>query len=349
MKILIVDDSAILRRALRGILEEIPGAEIRTALNGRDGLDMVIAWKPDVVTLDVNMPVMDGLTCLANIMSSAPCPVVMLSSLTEKNSHTTIEALSIGAVEVIEKMDSHASLTSPEKAKEIKSVVIAAAGAKLSLARPRKAQTESVPNVQTRAKASGSFHTNSKVVIIGVSTGGPGALETVLGSLPEDFSAPIIVAQHMPRAFTKSFAERLNGFARIRVVELTSNTPLESATVYIVRGGGDAVFGKSLNRTTIKPVLPDVNYTWHPSIDRLVDSALSVIPAKKLICVLLTGMGNDGAESMTTVSKRGGYTIAEDESSCVIFGMPRALIEQGGAKEVCHISEIGAKLFALVS
>ena len=369
MKVLVVDDSALMRRALKDIIDEIRGVEVRTARNGQEGLELALDWKPDVMTLDVNMPVMDGLTCLSHVMTEAPCPVVMVSSITSKDSGPALEALSMGAIEVIEKPDGTVSRRINELAGHIRRVVSGAAGAKLR-SKPRikinrsttRAPTNksassvsttirtkvATPKVAGPRSATPNLDPTKTIVLIGVSTGGPGALENIIPNLPAKFPAPIVIAQHMPGGFTQSFAARLDTHSKIKVVEASNILPLEAGTAYIIHGGSDGLLEKRLGRFVIHPVPMDKAYTWHPSVDRLVWSALEVVQPQHLLCVLLTGMGDDGAKSMAEAQRRGGYTLAEAESSSVVFGMPRELIARGGASEVLDLTSISPRLRSLL-
>ncbi len=341
MKILVVDDSALVRRALTEILALLPRAEVLTARNGEEALAQLATFDPDVVTLDVNMPKMDGLTCLAHIMNDSPRPVVMVSSITAADSIPALEALSMGAVAVLEKPGGSVSRHLGDIGEEIRRSVLAASKARVrkptasfrGSTPPRPAMPRESPRVRG-APVSGS------IVLIGVSTGGPAALEVVLPNLPSDIGCPVVVAQHMPGTFTKSFAARLDQHCGLTVVEVDRPVPLAANTVHIIHGSSDGLIERRLGRPTLVPVATDPKYPWHPSVDRLVASALEVCDPASMLGVLLTGMGDDGAKTMTELSARGGHTIAEAESSAVVFGMPRELARRGGAKEVRDLGRI---------
>lgn len=347
-RILVVDDSALMRRALSSILEQIPGAAVRTARNGQDALTEIERWQPDVVTLDVNMPVMDGLTCLSQVMTSFPRPVVMVSSITTKDSEATLEALSMGAIDVIEKPDGTVSRRLDELGHTIRRTVRGAARAKLPAARARPPAEPRVPEPTRRAPSRqssiGPGRGGDRVVVLGISTGGPNALEAVVPALPGDLPVPVVVAQHMPANFTASFASRLDARSEIAVVEARRTTPLEPGRVYIVHGGGDAVLRKRLGRFVLEPLPVDLQYSWHPSVERLAASALETYDPRHVLGVLMTGMGDDGARAMTELRKRGGHTIAESEVSAVVYGMPRELVERGGASEVVELAEVAHRI-----
>ncbi|SFU75412.1 two-component system, chemotaxis family, response regulator CheB [Methylobacterium sp. 174MFSha1.1] len=351
-KLLIVDDSALMRKHLRLIFEESGFAEVRTARNGRDALEQVAAFNPDVVTLDVNMPEMDGLTCLAEIMAEAPRPVVMISSLTSESAGVTLEAMQLGAVDYVEKPGGTVSLNIGTIRDEMVEKVRIAAGA-----RPRRARglldrvrrtREAKPPPAPRRRAGQSGRPDG-CILIGVSTGGPRTLEDILPELPADLPWPVVVAQHMPGSFTGSFAQRLDRMCALTVREVTDPVPLAPGHVYIGRGDADVVVERRLGRLVITSVPSDPSLRWHPSVDRLVRSARAVLPPESLVAVELTGMGDDGAAAMAELREAGGRTIAESESSAVVFGMPAELIRRGGATLTLAARSIPAQLVRWVS
>ncbi len=345
MKVLVIDDSALMRKYLRQILEEEPGTVVETARDGQDGLEKIAGFDPDVVTLDINMPVMDGLTCLSRIMTECPRPVVMISSLTEKGALATLEALELGAVDYVYKPGGTVSLNIREAEAEIRAKVLAAAGASSRHSRSLGERLRHARQAEERPVASGGFQEAGEgLVLIGVSTGGPTTLETILTALPADFPWPVLVAQHMPARFTAVFAERLGRHCALEVCEVSRPTPLERSHIYIGRGDADVTVGIRLRRKVALSVPADSRYLWHPSVERMVSTALEHYPPESLVCVQLTGMGDDGARAMAEVYRRGGRTIAESEESAVVYGMPRALVELGGAGEVLPAGSIAGCL-----
>ncbi|WP_025322990.1 chemotaxis-specific protein-glutamate methyltransferase CheB [Deferrisoma camini] len=339
-KVLVVDDSALMRKYLRQMLETQEDFEVYTARDGEDALRRIQEVDPDVVSLDINMPVMDGLTCLSHIMTESPRPVVMVSSLTEKGALATFEALELGAVDYLAKPDGTVSLQIKDQADELIRKVRAALGAKR---RPRRSSGERVhpPPERLRkplAAPEPAERAPEGLVLIGVSTGGPRTLEEILPDLPADFPLPALVAQHMPGHFTRVFAERLDRRCALRVKEIRGPSLLEAGTVWIARGDADVVLSRRRKGLVALGVPADERCLWHPSVDRMVRSALEHVPADRLIAVELTGMGDDGAEAMAEVHRRGGRTVAESEDTAVVFGMPKELIERGGADKVlpCH-------------
>lgn len=342
-KVLVIDDSALMRKRLSQMLETRKW-QVSTARNGAQALDMVEACAPDVITLDINMPEMDGLTFLGHLMHRRPTPVVMVSSLTEAGALATFEALQLGAVDYVHKPDGTVSLDLHRVEEEICAKVAAAARARLlrpgAVRRPAPAAR---PQRPAPAAGSAPGQTPEKLVLVGASTGGPRALEELISALPGDFPAPILICQHMPAAFTGPFAARLDQIAALRVQEVTSPTTLAPGTVYIGRGDADVVLMRRAGNLMATSV-PSDGRPWHPSIGRLVETALAHMPAERLVGVMLTGMGDDGTPEMTKLRRGGGRTVAQDEETSVVFGMPAALIAAGGAETVLPLARIPARI-----
>lgn len=352
IKLLIVDDSALMRRQLNAIFEAEGDFQIRLARNGREAVEENREFEPDVVTLDINMPEMDGLTALSLLMAERPVPVVMVSSLTEKGAMATLEALNLGAVDYIPKPGGTISLSIVEIEAEIIAKVRAAARARLKSARglaarirnaatprPAAARTASTQRVIRRSGTRGEG-----VVLIGVSTGGPRTLEDILPQLPADFPWPVLVAQHMPPSFTRPFAERMNGLCALEVSEASRPTPIEPGHIYIGKGGADLVLARRVGKLTALPRPENPDFLWHPSVELLGRSALEHCDPANVIAVMLTGMGYDGAEAFTELKRRGARTIAESEESAVVFGMPAELIARGGANLVLPAERIADQI-----
>ena len=354
-KVLVVDDSALMRRLLTNLLTEA-GFQVGVARNGTEGVQQLTEWQPDVVTLDINMPEMDGLTALSLMMQARPTPVVMVSSLTEQGAQATFEALALGAVDFIAKPGGTISLSVEDIADTLIQKVKAASRAKLRVQRPGGLMRVIPPPAPSRAPAApGPVEQRSKatpaalsklggVVVVGVSTGGPRTLEDILPSLPADFPWPVLVAQHMPANFTDAFARRMDAMCRISVRECNATIPLEPGHAYIGRGGTDMVVVERLGRLAIQPRPETPGHAWHPSVDVLVDSAMKLLPAEQIVGVLLTGMGNDGAQAMARLKANGGRTIAESQETAVVFGMPQELIELGGASLVLPCGDVSRQL-----
>jgi two-component system chemotaxis response regulator CheB len=354
-KILVVDDSALMRRLLTNLLTEA-GYQVAVARNGAEGVQQLTEWHPDVVTLDINMPEMDGLTALSLMMQARPTPVVMVSSLTEQGAQATFEALALGAVDFIAKPGGTISLTVEDIADTLIQKVKAASRARLRVARAgtsMRAAPPSPPPAPVPAPATperrnlatpAALGKLGGVVVMGVSTGGPRTLEDILPGLPADFPWPVLVSQHMPGNFTDAFARRMDALCRINVRECNATLPLEPGHAYIGRGGTDMVVVERLGRLAVQPRPETPGHAWHPSVDVLVDSAMKLLPPEQIVGVLLTGMGNDGAHAMARLKASGGRTIAESQETAVVFGMPQELIELGGASLVLPCGEVTRQL-----
>jgi len=335
LRVLVVDDSALMRKRIREILESSPGIEvIACARNGEEAVVLACEQHPDVITMDINMPVMDGITALQTIMIECPCPVVMLSSLTQEGALTTFECLELGAVDFVAKPSGTISLDIDEQAAEIIRKVKAAARARLPGSRVRSGTLVSIRHRKSQV-VSAEAAPADLVVAIGVSTGGPKTLLEILPDIPGDLDAAILIVQHMPEAFTGPFAQRLNDASEITIKEAESGDVLLAGHGYVARGGKHMVFsprrlqGGAVVRYTSHP--SDVLHV--PSVDVMMHSAVDVF-GNRVIGVLLTGMGADGADGMVRIRERGGKTIAEDESTAVVFGMPAQAIARGGAELV---------------
>lgn len=344
LKVLVVDDSALMRRRIDDILSSA-GFVVETAADGAEALERLPVFDPDVVTLDVTMPGMDGLACLKRIMVEHPKPVVMVSALTADGAEVTLEALRLGAVEAVRKPTGVGAITGI--AEELVDTVRAAAGSRprrvqglrerLRLARERIAGADflaDAPLSKPPTVADSAGDPDEGLVLIGVSTGGPRTLEDILPLLPADFPWPVVVVQHMPASFTGPLARRLDSISAVTVVEAATATALQPGMACIARGGADLQIVRRGGRLVAQPVPMDERRSWHPNVDRLVESALRAVAPSRLIGVLLTGMGSDGAAAMAELRRLGGRTIAEAEGSAVVFGMPQELIRRGGADMV---------------
>lgn len=340
-RVLVVDDSPLMRKQICRLLATDDAFDVVTARDGADALDKIRAHDPHVVTLDINMPVMDGLTCLCHIMEQAPRPVIMLSSLTEKGALASFEALAIGAVDYVAKPSGTVSHDIDRVRVELLRKIHAATGARVGVGRKKdRARRASEPAERVthrRVKTGG-------VALVAVSTGGPQTVESILQDIPSNLPASIVIAQHMPRAFTRTFAERLHRATGLPVHEVDRVMPLEVGHVYVARGDGDLTFEARIGRVTLVPQVASSEVVWHPSAERLVRSALDVFEPSRLLGVMLTGMGDDGARAMTDLREGGGYTIAESSSSAVVYGMPRALVDMGGASTVLDRDRIADEM-----
>jgi len=358
IKLLVIDDSALVRKLIGQVFAAEADFQTSFARDGVDALEQLRSVKPDVVTLDLRMPRMDGLACLDRIMMERPTPVVMVASLMADDVDATLEAFRLGAVDFVAKPNGPVSLHMTEWGPDLVAKVRGAAGAKLRSSLrlrdrvrhqvggnspPRPVARLPRGHRQSHEPASGDG-----LVLVGTSTGGPPALEALVTRLPSDFPWPVLIAQHMPASFTGPLARRLDGISALAVSELTQPTRLAAGHVYIGQGGQDLIVAHRPTGPVAMVVPPQAGYPWHPSMDRLVRTAMEHLPASQLIGVLMTGMGNDGSEALTLLHERGGRTIAEAEETAVIWGMPGELVKAGGADWVVPLPGIAGRLLWMV-
>jgi two-component system chemotaxis response regulator CheB len=354
IKVLVVDDSALVRKLFGRVLAGEADFEVQVARNGLEALDKLESFRPDVITLDVHMPQMNGLDCLDRIMVERPCPVVMVSSLTAEGAEATLEALRLGAVDFVPKPEGAVSLRMDAFAPKLVEKIRAAATAKLRASRrlkekvqhrmggaapPRREWAASDTREADPVRASGDG-----LVLVGTSTGGPPALEALLLPLPANFPWPILVAQHMPASFTGQLAKRLDGICEVRVVEAARPMLVQPGCVYIGRGDADLIVSRRAAGLVAMAAPSQAGYPWHPSTDRLVRSAMEHLPSSQLIGILMTGMGNDGAQAMSELHTKGGKTIAEAAETAVVWGMPGELVKAGGADWIVPLPKIAERL-----
>lgn len=354
IKVLVVDDSALMRKVLGGILREAGDMEVAVARDGLEAVARLHSFAPDVVTLDIHMPKMDGLACLDRIMIERPSRVVMVASLTADGADVTLEAMTLGAVDFVAKPEGVISLAVDAFAPMFLERVRAAARARL---RPASRLTERVrlrakgaapapaPMALPRPLARVSQAWDS-IVLVGTSTGGPPALDALLSPLPADFPWPILIAQHMPAAFTGPLARRLDRLCALHVVEVTGPMPVRPGTAYVGRGDADIILGRRPDGPIVTAAPADPTLRWHPSVERLVATAMAQFEPARLIGVLMTGMGNDGAAGMARLHALGGRTIAEAEETAVVWGMPGELVRAGGAELVAPLADIAHHLLS---
>ena len=369
VKVLVVDDSGFFRRRVSEILSADPTIQvIGTATNGREAIDQTLALKPDVITMDYEMPLMDGITAVRHIMQRCPTPVLMFSSLTHEGARVTLDALDAGAVDFLPKNFEDIS-RNPEKVKQLlceKVHSISRSNRRLSSysappaaipspvasrpapggfavpgAAPAPVRTTPVASRAAPAAASPAPKRKAyKLVAIGTSTGGPVALQRVLTQLPGNFPAPIVLVQHMPAAFTKAFAERLDKLCRISVKEAEDGDMLRPGLALLAPGGKQLMID---GRGTVRILPGDERLNYKPCVDITFGSAAKAY-GDKVLAVVLTGMGADGREGARLL-KQGGSTVwAQDEASCVIYGMPMAIVKAGLADAVYSLDDVGRYL-----
>jgi two-component system chemotaxis response regulator CheB len=324
-QVLVVDDSIFMRKLITDLITENPLYNvIATAKNGREAVEKTKLHKPDVVTMDVEMPEMDGLQALKIIMKETPTPVIMLSNLTIAGANETIQALEWGAVDFVKKPSGTISLDMHK----VKNLLFD----KLDIAVLSKVKNNVIQTSFVERKATQTNRVIHKgfnqIVALGTSTGGPRALQQVISMIPEAFPAPIVIVQHMPPNFTNSLARRLDAISNIRVVEAEDGMPLETSTAYIAPGGLHmTIYKDSLKNFCIRTSKEDPRSGHRPSVDMMFESLIPFTELKKYV-VLMTGMGSDGAKGMLALKKAGAVsTIAESEETCIVYGMPRAAVE----------------------
>ncbi len=356
-KVIIVDDSAFMRSEIKKIIEEESSLKvIATANDGAEAIDLVKQLNPDVVTMDINMPVMDGITALKRIMTESPCPVVMISALTHESAEETINALSLGAFDFFHKPSGSISLDISLQAKIIKEKVLAAAQSKKNKTRIKTSwdklqkKISSITKLQNALKIPRKSRVtkNGNIVAVGVSTGGPRTLMSILPEIPANFYGSIVIAQHMPEKFTLSFAKRLDGVCHLRVKEAKDGEILQAGRIYIAPGGKHIRICKNKNDLFVIEVLNgSVRNSYTPSVDILFRSLLQT-SGNQWLGIMLTGMGSDGAQALADLRRIGGHTIAESEESCIVYGMPRKVIEMDGAEYILNESQIANKIVELI-
>jgi len=322
MRVLVVDDSAFMRRAISYMLDEADDIEvIATGCNGMEAIELAKNLRPDVITMDIEMPQMDGLTALRHIMRQSPTQVIMLSSLTIEGSHVALQALKLGAADVLAKDMSQISLSITNIQQDLIQRVRALGNARSAAS--RRAQlpqppTHTLPVFQYR---------QFDIICIGSSTGGPPVLETILDTIPSSMTTPIVIAQHMPEIFTRSMAQRLDDQCQLRVLHIQDNMPLEPGTIYIAPGGknthiqkvGLAKWKLIVNKT------PASTIYW-PSANALLLSAANNT-GQRTLAIILTGIGEDGLQGARALHQKHGTILAQNEETCVVYGMPKAVTE----------------------
>ncbi|MBL8480688.1 MAG: chemotaxis response regulator protein-glutamate methylesterase [Rhodocyclaceae bacterium] len=341
IKVLVIDDSAVMRAVLSRVIESSP--DFRVVGAAPDPIvarEMIKQLDPDVLTLDVEMPRMDGIEFLSRLMRLRPTPVIMISTLTERGSETTLQALELGAVDFVAKPKVSAAEQLQTYTDEIHEKLRAAYAARMRL-RARTQAAANQPTARTELLPPGVIQ--DRLICIGASTGGTEAIKEVLSRLPENLPG-VLMVQHMPEMFTASFARRLDGLSALHVKEAEHGERVQAGTAYLapghshltVRRSGPGVYVCELSAT--EPV-----NRHRPSVDVLFESAAAAAGAKA-VCALLTGMGKDGAQGMLAMKRAGAWTIGQDEASCVVYGMPREAARVGAVCEVAPLNEVAARI-----
>jgi two-component system chemotaxis response regulator CheB len=385
-RVLVVDDSSFMRTAISSMLRSNPDIEVvGTASNGREGVEQARLLRPDLITMDIEMPIMTGLEALREIMATNPTPVIMISTLTTEGAHATMEALSLGAADFIPKQTNFAQHSISEFRQELLAKITALASSHAVKARfrlplpekpvaPPPARIPSAPpekrltlqeRIQRRLNNPGlptmasktetdktraghqtsgrprPFPSHFKVAVLGVSTGGPLALQQVIPRLPAGLPVCLLIVQHMPAHFTKSLADRLNNLSHIAVAEAHDRDVLAPGTVLIAPGGHHMVLTR--DKKTIR-IVDEPSSTLHkPSVDVTVASIVEQFGGHAL-GIIMTGMGRDGATALKTLHDNGGYVIAQNEETSIVYGMPKAVVDEGTADEIVALEELAASI-----
>ena len=367
VRVLVVDDSNFFQHRLKEIINEHPDLSVvGIASNGREAVEKAAELKPDIITMDFEMPVMDGVTAIRHIMANRKVPILMFSSLTYEGAKVTLDALAAGALDFIPKDFAEVSRNSAALKKKLHERLITLAGASMrspvSIPYPEsKPATSSLGALRSHSPiaapvaapakpaapaepAQDTYRLKNKprLLVIGASTGGPVALAEVLVNLPENFPLPIVLVQHMPENFTKAFAERLNKQCRIAVREAADGDSLQAGVALLAPGGKQLMVDKR-NGGSVRVLPDDDRLTYKPSLDITFGSAANVF-GDKVLGVVLTGMGSDGCKGAALLKQAGGSLWSQDEASCVIYGMPMAVAKAGLTDKVLSLKEVGPRL-----
>lgn len=378
VKVLVVDDSSFFRRRVSEIINQDPSLEvIDTAQNGREAVDKALRLQPDVITMDIEMPVMDGISAVREIMAKCPTPILMFSSLTHDGAKATLDALDAGALDFLPKKFEDIARDKEEAIKLLQQRVKAIARRRLFMSTPRPAPTShlstsssasSVPvtgqgGAQSRAFSLATERASAAVVstpspapvhfkksgksyqllAIGTSTGGPVALQAVLTQLPANFPYPILLIQHMPATFTAAFAARLNGLCQISVKEAEDGDLLRPGAAYLAPGGKQMMLDGRGSSARIRIIEGNDKVNYKPCVD-ITFASLAKSHADKVLAVVLTGMGADGRDGARLLKEQGSTIWAQDEASCVVYGMPQAVAKAGIASESLPLDKIAQRI-----
>jgi two-component system chemotaxis response regulator CheB len=341
IKVLVVDDSLVMRKTISRMISKDQHIEVvGTAVDGRDALEKIEALKPDLITMDVEMPVMNGLEALRQIMANNPIPVIMMSALTKEGAEITMEALNLGACDFVTKDFSGIANSLAAKETELITKIKNVARNKVTflLKKLNIVKKPVILNLNQKIK--------HEVLSIGASTGGPPVLQHILKSLPKDFPLPIVIAQHMPKLFTQSFAQRLDSVSQIHVKEAEEKEILTPGVALIAPGNTHMAL-KRRGKDVIVEFVEGTQYIYRPSVDLLMSSTANAY-GEQSIGVILTGMGNDGLNGMKEMKEKKGYIIAQDEDTCVVYGMPRAVVSANLADAVLPIDKISEEIMRVL-
>jgi len=344
LRVLIVDDSSFMRMAIRSIISRDPDIEVvGTANNGAEGVAKALALKPDLITMDIEMPVMDGITALREVMRTTPTRVIMVSTLTREGATATFDALESGAVDYVSKSSADSDIAQRAFREELLFKIKGAASTTFTRKTGPMHVLPRAQGVETARPVSSSRKPD--FIGIGASTGGPVALQEVLSTIPANFAHGIMVVIHMPKAFTGPFAERLNSKCALQVKEAADGDLLHPGQVLVAPGGRHITLVRKGTGIVVQTVPVDnyPQYVYIPSIDMMLTS-LADASKGAMLGVILTGMGSDGLNGMRHIKEKGGTTLVQDKTTSTIYGMPKACIEAGVADDVQPLDRIGAEI-----
>ncbi len=341
--VLIVDDSALVRKQLKELIATL-GFDIDIAKNGQEAVDKATSFQYDVITMDINMPVMDGIEAVKQIMQKQPTAILMVSSLTTANASITMDALDLGAIDYISKpgtMNIGKNENTEDILQKVKSLSrIPKRRLQRQVSRPIQRERKRVVR-EAVVEDTRDSRDIEKVVLIGSSTGGPGLIEQICSSLPANYKYPVCIVQHMPEQFTAAFATRLDRAAALPVHESAQNMEVLPGHIYVARGGVHMNFAKKTSgKIVIREDRDKGQQFFQPSVNEMLKSSLNIFDGKNIIGVILTGIGDDGADGMVAIKKAGAYTLGESESSATVYGMPKEAYDRGGISKQLDFKDI---------
>ncbi len=356
IRVLVVDDSAFMRKVISDLINQAPGLEVAgIARDGADALKKIRDIKPDVITMDIEMPVLDGMSALEKIMGTNPVPVIMLSSLSREGADKTMKALELGAVDFIGKPSGQISLDIDQIQSELVEKIFVAAGTKRQIAsmgkRPQQHKQIVPPPARAGMNVAKKDRQLNKMVLIGTSTGGPKALQEVIPTLPASIDAAILIVQHMPPGFTQSLAERLDSISMVKVKEAEQGEKIIPGCAYIAPGDYHLlVKAQGSGRERSLNIVLDKSPPrggHRPAVDSMMESVVQEFWSH-MVGVIMTGMGSDGAEGVKQIKAKNGKNIAEDKSSCIVYGMPKAAAASGAVDRVVPLEQIGESIVSML-
>ncbi len=343
VRVLVVDDSAFMRRSICKMLEGNQYIEVvDVAADGLSAIEKTKTLRPDVITLDIKMPVLDGLAALERIMQECPTPVIMLSSLTGRGGEMTLKALDLGAVDFIDKTAASGPMEISVIADGLIAKILVAARVDIRKLQPAEAKKVAPPPQPVVSRG------DTEVVLIGTSTGGPPALQEVLGNIPVNFPAPILIVQHMPIGFTRSLADRLNNICAIGVKEAEDGDPLRPGCAYIAPAGQHMKIRRGGSELRVFLDLLPEDALHRPSVDALFESAAAIC-GRKVLAFVLTGMGKDGLLGAQAIKREGGRVVVESEETSIVFGMPKAVLDEVKVDGIAPLYAVAGTIIKMVA